>query len=272
MEARRHCGVEGARSGRVRLTGHCGWCVLWLQSSLKQQRGQSGPGEDKDGALCQETRESPGWNQEHQLAAVPLSTETGGQMQMSFCCFLSKARTANRQEMRRDGFFPRLLSFVLPCPITDIRIIMLRDGGAFSQCPEAAFLSAHKHLWEWVNHRGWNALPESVITASGLNCQPLTTGHMQRNDTLKWTAAIKYQTGANSYQVGRWSFNVTLFDDLDNPGFNPSSKDGQWGVLEVHGEEKKNSSLQVLPTPIFIIVSFGLPTFLKRTALPLASP
>lgn len=44
--------------------------------------------------------------------------------------------------------FPRLLSFVLPCPITDIRIIMLCDGGVFSQCPEAAFLSAHKHLWE----------------------------------------------------------------------------------------------------------------------------
>lgn len=31
-----------------------------LQSSLKQQRGQSGPEEDKDGALGQETRESPG--------------------------------------------------------------------------------------------------------------------------------------------------------------------------------------------------------------------
>lgn len=44
--------------------------------------------------------------------------------------------------------FPRLLSFMLPCPITDIRIIILRDGGVFSQCPEAAFLSAHKHLWE----------------------------------------------------------------------------------------------------------------------------
>lgn len=126
--------------------------------------------------------------------------------------------------------FPRLLSFMLPCPITDIRIIILRDGGVFSQCPEAAFLSAHKHLWEWVNHRLWNALPESVITASGLNCQPLTTGHMQRNDTLKLMAAIKYQTGANSCQVGWWSFNVTLCDDLDNPRFNTSSKDDQWGV------------------------------------------
>ena len=44
--------------------------------------------------------------------------------------------------------FPRLLSFMLPCPITGIRIIMLCDGGVFSRCPEAASLSAHKHLWE----------------------------------------------------------------------------------------------------------------------------
>lgn len=35
--------------------------------------------------------------------------------------------------------------------------------------------------------------------------------------------------------------------------------------------EKKNSSVQILPTSIFIIASFGLPTFLKRMALPFAS-
>lgn len=135
--------------------------------------------------------------------------------------------------------FPRLLSFLLPCPITDIRIIMLQcDGGVFSHCPEAAFLSAHKHLWEWVNYSVGNALPESVITASGLNCQPLTTGHMQRNDTLKLMAVIKYQTGANSYQVGWWSFYVTLFDDLDNPRFNTSGKDGQWGVYRLVGKKR----------------------------------
>lgn len=35
--------------------------------------------------------------------------------------------------------------------------------------------------------------------------------------------------------------------------------------------EKKNSSVQVPPTSIFIIASFGLPTFLKRMALLFAS-
>lgn len=138
-----------------------------LQSSLKQQRGQSGPKEDKDGALGQETRESPGWNQEHPSAAVPLLTETGGTDANEFSLLPVKATHGKQAGNEARWLFPRLLSFMLPCPITDIRIIMLRDGGVFSQCPEAAFLSAHKHLWECVNYRVWNALPESVITASG---------------------------------------------------------------------------------------------------------
>lgn len=31
-----------------------------------------------------------------------------------------------------------------------------------------------------------NGLPELVITASGLNCQPLMAGHVQRNAALKF--------------------------------------------------------------------------------------
>lgn len=90
----------------------------------------------------------------------------------------------------------------------------------------------------------------------GLNCQPLTTGHMQRNDTLKLMAAIKYQAGANSYQVGWWSFNVTLFDDLDNPRFNPSSKDGQRGVLEVRGGGVQKEQQCSSPANIYLYYCF----------------
>lgn len=60
---------------------------------------------------------------------------------------------ASRQEMRRGRFFPRLLLFMLPFPFIGIKIIMSRGGDVFSQCPEAAVLSAHKYLWEWMYQR-----------------------------------------------------------------------------------------------------------------------
>lgn len=74
---------------------------------------------------------------------------------------------------------------MLPLAFIGVKIIMSCDGDVFSQCPEAAILSAHKYLWEWKKQYE-NGLSELVITAFGLNFQPLRTGHMQRNATLKF--------------------------------------------------------------------------------------
>lgn len=231
------------------------------EDSLDQRRSRMEPGDQRESRMKLRTP----------ICSSATCDRDWGTDANEFLLLPVKATHGKQAGNEARWLFPRLLSFILPCPITDIRIIMLRDGSVFSQCLEAAFLSAHKHLWEWVNHRVWNALPESIITASVPNYQPLTTGHKQRNDTLKLMAAIKYQTGANLYQVGWWSFNVSLFDDLDNPRLNTSSEDGQWGVLKVHVGWGENSIIQVLPTSIFIIASFEIPTILKRTALPFAS-
>jgi hypothetical protein len=91
----------------------------------------------------------------NETLAVTVLTETEGQMQMCFPASYQNAAlpgTLAGNEKER-WLFPRLLSFMFPFPITGIRIITLHDVGVFSKCPEAAALSAHKHLWEWMNHR-----------------------------------------------------------------------------------------------------------------------
>ena len=46
---------------------------------------------------------------------------------------------------------PQLLPFMLPFPFIGIKILMSCDSDVFSRCPEAAILSAHKYLREWVS-------------------------------------------------------------------------------------------------------------------------
>lgn len=59
---------------------------------------------------------------------------------------------AQRQEMEKGRqLCLNLLSFMLPFPFIDIKILMSRDGDVFSWCPEAAVLSAHKYLQEWMS-------------------------------------------------------------------------------------------------------------------------
>lgn len=122
-------------------------------------------------------------------------TEAEGQMQMCLPASCQRraqpVKEAGNEEERR--LFPRLLPCMLPFPITGIRSITSCDGagGGFSQCPEAAPLSAHKHLWEWLNRRVWK-WTRPVITASGFNCQSLTTSHMQRKAAVKFIIAIGY--------------------------------------------------------------------------------
>ena len=59
---------------------------------------------------------------------------------------------ASRQEMRR-GCFPQIIIIYASFPFIGIKVITLQDGDVFSQCPEAAVLSAHKYLWEGMNQR-----------------------------------------------------------------------------------------------------------------------
>lgn len=153
---------------------------------------------------------------------------------------------------------------MLPCLITGIRIIMSCDAGVFSQCPEAAALSAHKHLWERMNHRLWKCTSWTSHYCIWPYCQPLTTGHIQRNDTLKLMAAINYLTGADLYQVGSWSFNFALVHELDNLRFSASQRDGQWGAQRVMGKQKLGLFVSSCCDLRFLL--YQLPNFLERAA------
>lgn len=123
------------------------------RESLRMPRG----GELRQGRTkMEEPQCDPGTRLSANTAVVSLEREER-QLWIWFQLHLVKIELslANRQEMRRRWLFPGLLSCVLPFPFIGIKIIMSHDDNVFSGCLEAAILSAHKYLWEWMNQRVW---------------------------------------------------------------------------------------------------------------------
>lgn len=165
---------------------------------------------------------------------------------------------------RRRWLFPRLLSFMLPFPFIGIRLIMSRGGDVFSWCPEAAILSAHKYLCGWIKWKVWKWTSEFIITAFGLNCQPLMTGHTQRNATLKFISCHQIWKRRQFIPGGLMVLVIPfLLDGLNYPRFNSSDKRWwQWGGQEMkHGGHHLNFSCLL---SIFVSSPISTQIFLKK--------